>query len=53
MIITGAGLFLNLTLNIILLPELGVIAAVYSTIITEYFILILEAIYIYSFISKD
>ncbi len=52
MLCTIAGLIVNIIYNILFLPKIGVYAAVYSTIITEYTILFLESIYIYFFIYR-
>jgi O-antigen/teichoic acid export membrane protein len=43
---TLSGMIFNITINIILIPIIGVMGAVYTTIITETVILIIEGIYI-------
>jgi len=49
MIATLGGMILNIVCNVILIPILGVMGAVYSTIITEGIILLIEGVIIISY----
>ena len=49
MIATLSGMIFNITINIILIPIIGVMGAVYTTIITETVILTIEGIYIFKY----
>lgn len=46
LIAVTAGLITNVALNIILIPKIGLVAACYSTIITEIVVLILESAFL-------
>jgi O-antigen/teichoic acid export membrane protein len=46
LIVVISALFINILFNIILLNSIGIIGAVYSTLITEVFILILDLIFL-------
>lgn len=50
---TLCGMVINIAVNIILIPRVGVIGAVYSTIITEAVILIIEGAFIFSYYLKN
>ena len=49
MVATLSGMIFNITINIILIPIIGVMGAVYTTIITETVILTIEGIYIFKY----
>lgn len=49
MVATLFGLIFNITINILLIPTIGVMGAVYTTIITETIILLIEGVYIYDY----
>lgn len=52
MYITLYALLMNLTLNVMFIPIYGIKAAAYLTVITEYFILIIEFIYMKKILTE-
>lgn len=53
MLATLAGLIINILLNIILIPKINSIGAVYSTILTEFSILLIEAAFVFKFFREN
>ena len=53
MLATLAGLIINILLNIILIPKINSMGAVYSTILTEFSILIIEAVFVFKFFHEN
>ncbi len=47
LIATAAGLIVNVIMNIVLIPRLGLIAACYATFVTEVVILLIECFYLF------
>ncbi|MBS1492646.1 MAG: oligosaccharide flippase family protein [Bacteroidetes bacterium] len=52
LIATIVGLIVNVTLNVILIPSIGLIAACYATFFTEIVILIVESIFLFKVLNK-
>jgi len=53
MIASVSGMIINIIINIILIPKIGILGAVYTTIITEFLIFMVEIIFVFFNYKKN
>jgi O-antigen/teichoic acid export membrane protein len=51
--VTLAGLIVNVTINLLLIPRMGIMGAVIATIATEYLVLALDSYFINSYLKEN